>query len=69
MSEKMQLKAGDTAPLFSLPNEDNVVIALEDLLDYTIILYFYPKDNTSGCTTEAQEFMLCKNLLKSIMLL
>ncbi|EEO24418.2 hypothetical protein HRAG_01475 [Helicobacter bilis ATCC 43879] len=56
MSEKMQLKAGDTAPLFSLPNEDNVVIALEDLLDYTIILYFYPKDNTSGCTTEAQEF-------------
>lgn len=56
MSEKLQLKAGDCAPLFSLPNEDNVVISLQDLFDYTVILYFYPKDNTSGCTTQAQEF-------------
>lgn len=56
MNEKLQLKCGDEAPLFSLPNEDNVVIALQDLFDYTIILYFYPKDNTSGCTTQAQEF-------------
>lgn len=58
MNEKNQLKAGDEAPLFSLPNEDNVVIALQDLFDYTVILYFYPKDNTSGCTTQAQEFSM-----------
>lgn len=60
MEEKKRLKAGDIAPLFSLPNEDSVVIALEDLLDYTVILYFYPKDNTSGCTTQAQEFSALK---------
>lgn len=56
MAEMLRLKSGDTAPDFSLPNEDNVEICLQDLADYTIILYFYPKDNTSGCTTEAQEF-------------
>ena len=56
MGEKLQLKAGDEAPLFSLPNEDSVSISLQDLFDYTIILYFYPKDSTSGCTTQAQEF-------------
>lgn len=54
MSEKLQ--SGDTAPLFSLPNEDNVAISLQDLFGYTIVLYFYSKDNTSGCTTQAQEF-------------
>lgn len=56
MSEKPQLKAGDIAPQFSLPNEDGVVISLQDLIGYTIVLYFYPKDNTSGCTIQAQEF-------------
>ncbi len=56
MSEKLQLKSGDIAPIFSLPNEDGVVISLQDFVGYTIVLYFYPKDNTSGCTTQAQEF-------------
>lgn len=54
--ESKKLKSGDSAPNFSLPNEDNVEISLRDFANYTIILYFYPKDNTSGCTTEAQEF-------------
>ncbi|RDU72868.1 thioredoxin-dependent thiol peroxidase [Helicobacter aurati] len=51
-----RLKAGDIAPHFSLPNEDGVELALQDLSGYLIVLYFYPKDNTSGCTTQAQEF-------------
>ncbi|MWV61728.1 redoxin domain-containing protein [Helicobacter saguini] len=55
-----KLKKGDVAPDFSLPNEDNVEISLRDLGEKTIILYFYPKDNTSGCTTEAQEFSALK---------
>lgn len=56
MEHTTQLQRGDKAPQFNLPNEDNVAIALQDFSGYTIVLYFYPKDNTSGCTTQAQEF-------------
>lgn len=56
MEDSLRLEAGNPAPLFSLPNEDNVVVALQDFFDYNVILYFYPKDNTSACTTQAQEF-------------
>ncbi len=41
---------------FCLPNQDSVEICLRDLKGKWIILYFYPKDNTPGCTTEAKEF-------------
>jgi len=41
---------------FCLPNQDNVEICLKDLKGKWIILYFYPKDNTPGCTTEAKDF-------------
>jgi len=44
------------APEFCLPNQDNVEICLRDLRGKWIVLYFYPKDNTPGCTTEAKEF-------------
>ncbi len=50
------LKVGDKAPDFCLPNQDEVEICLRDLLGKWIVLYFYPKDNTPGCTTEAIEF-------------
>lgn len=56
-----RLKNGDVAPAFSLPNEDNVEISLRDFGDKIIILYFYPKDNTSGCTIEAVEFSELKS--------
>ena len=41
---------------FCLPNQDGVEICLRDLRGKWIVLYFYPKDNTPGCTTEAKEF-------------
>ena len=41
---------------FCLPNQDGVEICLRDLKGKWIVLYFYPKDNTPGCTTEAKEF-------------
>jgi len=41
---------------FCLPNQDGIEICLRDLKGKWIILYFYPKDNTPGCTTEAKEF-------------
>jgi len=47
---------GDQAPAFSLPNQDSVEISLRDLEGKWIVLYFYPKDSTPGCTTEACDF-------------
>jgi len=50
------LDVGDTVPDFCLPNQDEEEICLRDLKGKWIVLYFYPKDNTPGCTTEAQDF-------------
>jgi peroxiredoxin Q/BCP len=50
------LKAGATAPAFSLPSDRGTTVALKDLRGKKVVLYFYPKDDTSGCTTEACEF-------------
>lgn len=50
------LSINDKAPEFVLPNQDEVEIGLRDLSGKWIVLYFYPKDNTPGCTTEACEF-------------
>lgn len=50
------LKVGDKAPDFSLPADDGSVISLKDLKGKKVILYFYPKDDTSGCTAEACDF-------------
>jgi len=50
------LNVGDTVPDFCLPNQDEEEICLRDLKGKWIVLYFYPKDNTPGCTTEAQDF-------------
>ena len=47
---------GSQAPAFSLPNQDEVEISLRDLIGKWLVLYFYPKDNTPGCTTEACDF-------------
>lgn len=58
------LQKGDNAPDFRLPSSDCVDIALSDLLSKKIILYFYPKDNTPGCTIEAKDFTLLKDEFK-----
>lgn len=50
------LVIGNQAPAFSLPNQDEVEISLRDLEGKWIVLYFYPKDNTPGCTVEACDF-------------
>jgi peroxiredoxin Q/BCP len=47
---------GTKAPEFCLPNQDETEICLRDLSGKWIVLYFYPKDNTPGCTTEACDF-------------
>ncbi len=50
------LKVGDKAPEFCLPNQDEEEMCLRDIVGGWIVLYFYPKDNTPGCTTEACDF-------------
>ena len=47
---------GQSAPAFSLPSQDGSQIALNDLRGKWVVLYFYPKDNTPGCTIEAHNF-------------
>jgi len=47
---------GEKAPDFCLPNQDSEEVCLRDLRGSWIVLYFYPKDNTPGCTTEALDF-------------
>jgi peroxiredoxin Q/BCP len=49
------LKEGDKAPSFSLPSEEGE-ITLKDFKGKTVVLYFYPKDLTPGCTVEACDF-------------
>jgi peroxiredoxin Q/BCP len=50
------LKPGDVAPDFSLAADDGKVVALKDLRGKPVVVYFYPKDDTPGCTKEACEF-------------
>ena len=50
------LNTGDTAPDFELEADDGQLIRLSDLKGQSIILYFYPKDDTPGCTIQACDF-------------
>jgi peroxiredoxin Q/BCP len=50
------LKEGDIAPEFKLETDKGETISLESLRGKTVVLYFYPKDDTPGCTTEACGF-------------
>jgi peroxiredoxin Q/BCP len=51
-----ELQPGDPAPDFDLPTDGGGRVRLQDLRGRTVVLYFYPKDDTSGCTSEAQGF-------------
>jgi peroxiredoxin Q/BCP len=50
------IKEGDKLPRFSLPADDGSVVTNESLKGRKTVLYFYPKDDTSGCTKEACDF-------------
>ena len=52
----MPLKTGDEAPDFTLPATGGTMLSLKGLRGRKVALYFYPKDDTSGCTLEAQNF-------------
>ncbi|HSR17827.1 MAG TPA: thioredoxin-dependent thiol peroxidase, partial [Ignavibacteriaceae bacterium] len=50
------LEEGKKAPFFTLKNQDGKSISLKDFYGKKVVLYFYPKDDTSGCTKEACSF-------------
>ncbi len=50
------LTVGDKMPTFSLPTNGGGTLSSKDLKGKTAVIYFYPKDMTPGCTTEAQDF-------------
>ena len=56
MSNDEGLKIGKSAPAFSAKDQDDRLVKLSDLKGKWVVLYFYPKDDTPGCTTEACEF-------------
>ncbi len=52
----MMLNPGDKAPDFTLPDQNGKMVSLSSFLGKTVVLYFYPRDNTPGCTKEACSF-------------
>lgn len=52
----MALQKGDKAPNFKLPDAQGKMVSLSDMKGKQVVLYFYPKDDTSGCTIEAKDF-------------
>ena len=57
---------GDPAPGFCLGGASGADVRLEDHLGRWVVLYFYPKDNTPGCTVEAQEFSALKGQFEKL---
>jgi len=66
MHTENQPKAGDMAPEFSLPSGDGSTVSLKDYKGKWVVLYFYPKDFTSGCTLEAKNFERDQAKYKSV---
>jgi len=51
-----RLEAGDKAPAFTLPDGTGAKVSLKDFLGKKVVVYFYPADDTPGCTKEACQF-------------
>ena len=56
MAKELKLKEGDVAPVFTAPTNGGGKVSLSDFRGRNVILYFYPRDNTPGCTKEACSF-------------
>ena len=61
----VHLEAGDKAPSFSLPSSDGGSVSLDAVKGKKVVLYFYPKDDTPGCTKEACSFRDSKDDLNA----
>lgn len=61
IEEKIMLKTGNKAPVFTLDQDNGETLSLQDCQGKNIVLFFYPKDNTPGCTMEAKDFTQLKS--------
>ena len=59
----MKIKINQKAPNFKLPSTNGTSFELNDLKKKNIVLYFYPKDDTPGCTLESQDFSKLNNMI------
>jgi peroxiredoxin Q/BCP len=60
------LNVGDKAPDFSLPSDSGANVSLKDFKGHTLVLFFFPKADTPGCTSEANQFSDAKNELEKL---
>lgn len=60
MGGRMKISIGKKSPSFSLKDKDGNVVSLNNISSDYVVIYFYPRDNTPGCTLEAKEFTLLK---------
>ena len=58
------LEVGKKAPAFALESSEGGTVSLADLAGKLVVVYFYPRDNTPGCTTEAQDFTKAMPMFK-----
>ena len=65
MTTSTRLEVGQTAPAFTLDDQDGAPVSLSDFAGHKVIVYFYPAASTPGCTTEACDFRDNINSLKS----
>ena len=59
------LEVGMKAPNFTLPDKNGNMVSLSDFIGKKVVLYFYPKDNTPGCTRQACAFALKNNEIEN----
>ncbi|NJL09787.1 MAG: thioredoxin-dependent thiol peroxidase [Calothrix sp. SM1_7_51] len=59
-------QVGQKAPSFSARDQTGNLVSLDDFQSHWLVLYFYPKDNTPGCTTEAKDFTDCEQEFKAL---
>jgi len=62
----MAIEVGKKAPAFTLESSDGGKVKLADQAGKVVVVYFYPRDNTPGCTVEAQEFSAAIPVLKKL---
>jgi peroxiredoxin Q/BCP len=66
MSQEHKLNIGDKAPEFCLPDQEDRQVCLKEYEGRWVVLYFYPRDNTPGCTVEAVDFTAVKKELETM---
>jgi len=64
---KNDIKSGDKAPLFTLPDSEGRSVSLSDFIGkQNLVVYFYPKDESYGCTKEACSFRVSYDAFKEV---